>query len=116
MRMRQKGDSGRCDDTGALYRSSPVGEARGQSCGDPIAGLSSVHAEQNAGRRRLGGKCVCEGQPNRIDGGCVERWLAGDGADAVGPKELLHELLISDMFASSICVTSASSVPWERRA
>ena len=42
---------------------------------------------------------VGEREPNRIDGGCIERRLTGDGADAIGSKELLHELSVSVTFA-----------------
>ncbi len=116
--MCQKGDSGRRNDTGALYRSFPGGEARGESSGDPLTGLPCVHTEQNPRRRRCGGERVREGESNRINSGCIERRPAGHGADAIGSKELLHELLVSVTFASSIfvCVTSASSVPLARRA
>src|SRR5260370_15556198 len=116
--MSQKGESGCRDDTRAVYRRSPSGEACGESSGDPVAGLASVHAEQNAWSRRRDRKCVPERKPNRIDCGCIERRLPGDGANAISPKELLHELSVPVKFASliSVCVTSASSVPWARRA
>src|SRR3979490_2970188 len=116
--MCQKGNSGRRDDTGALYQSVPGDEARCESSGDPVAGLACIHAEKNAWRRCCGGERVGKGKPNRIDGVRIERLLAGHCANTIGSKELLHELLISVTCSSSIfvSVTSASSVPWARRA
>ena len=113
VRVCQKGDRRRRNDTGALYRRSPGGEACSKSCGDPFAGLASIHAEQNSRRWCLDGKSMGESKPNRIDGGRIERRLAGNGANTIGSKKLLHELLVSVTFASSIevCFTSASSVP-----
>src|SRR5260370_40215091 len=99
--MCQKGNSGRRDDTGALNRRSPGDEASRESSGDPVARFSCVHAEQNAWRRCRGGKCVGEGKSNRIDGGSIERRLAGDGAAAIGSKERLHEVVSSGRFSSS---------------
>ena len=36
-----------------------------------------------------------ESEADGIDRGCVERGLAGNAANAVGSKKLLHELLVS---------------------
>ena len=36
-----------------------------------------------------------EGEADGVDGGGVERGLAGDGSDAVGAEELLHVVLFS---------------------
>src|SRR5258708_20059432 len=87
--MCQKGDSGRRNDTGALYRSFPGGEARGESSGDPLTGLPCVHTEQNPRRRRCGGERVREGESNRINGGGIEGRPARPRAGALGSQELL---------------------------
>ena len=38
-----------------------------------------------------GAEGLREREADGVDGGGVERGLAGDGADAVGAEELLHE-------------------------
>ena len=47
-----------------------------------------------------------ERQADGVDGGGIERRLTGDGADAVGAEELLHE----------VSVMVARTLPWARRA
>src|ERR1700730_15849899 len=48
VRMSEKADSSRRDNACALYRRSSADKARGESSGNPVAGLASVHAKQNA--------------------------------------------------------------------
>jgi hypothetical protein len=54
-----------------------------------------------------------QGKADGVHGGRIEGILSGDGADAVGSKELLHELLFS---VESDAVIRAESVPEARRA
>jgi hypothetical protein len=54
-----------------------------------------------------------ESETDSVNGGSVKWVLACDGADAVGSKELLHELLIS---VDLVLVTCAVSEPSARRA
>src|SRR6185437_9143846 len=87
---------------------------------DGVAGLACVHTEQDAGRGRRGFKGVSESEADGVDGGPVEGRLTGNATDAVGSKELLHELLISVTFLRFaiylLSDTFAVSVPWATRA
>ena len=119
----EEGDGGGGDDAGVFDRGAAGGEAGGEGGGDPVAGLARVHAEQDAGRasRRWWARATADG----VDGGGIERRLAGDGANAVGAEELLHRWDSGDLnglawaslaWGVSVAVTWAASEPAARRA
>ena len=81
------GDAWGGDDAGRFYRCAADGEAGGESGSDPGGGFAGVHADEDLG---VIAKVVSESKAYCVDGGPVERGLAGDGADAVGAEELLH--------------------------
>ena len=57
--------------------------------GDPVGGFAGVLADEDAGR---GAEVVGESEADGVDGGGVERGLAGDATNAVGSEELLHQM------------------------
>ncbi len=83
----EEGYGGGGDDSGGLYGGASGDEAGGEGGGDPGAGFAGVHAEEDFGGCS---EMMGEGDADGVDGGGVERGLAGDGSDAVGAEELLH--------------------------
>ncbi len=110
VRVREESNSRSSDDTSVLDRGAPGSEAGGERSGDPTSGFAGVHAEEDT---RGGTEMMGKGEADGVDGRFVERGLTGDSADAVGSKELLHELRVSVTF---VAVTWASRLPLPRRA
>jgi len=82
------GDAGSGEDTGAGEGASGIAQAKGESFGDPSAGLAGVLPENDFGRAEAADEAGTAGASDGVDGGAVEGIFTGDGADAVGSKEL----------------------------
>ena len=91
VRAGEEGDGGSGDDTGGFDRGTTSGEACGERGGDPVRGFASVLADEDTGRAA---EVVSEGQADGVDGGGVERGLAGDATNAVGAEKLLHRIIL----------------------
>ena len=89
----EEGDGGSGDDSGGLYGGASGDEAGGEGGCDPGAGLAGVHAEEDFGGCS---EMMGESDADGVDGGGVERGLAGDGSDAVGAEESFHCVCFSN--------------------
>src|SRR5580692_2498533 len=91
-RAGQEGNSRSSDDACRLDRCTDAGghNTRRNRGSYPDAGLASIHTEQYSRVQSGASERMCERHANRVDGQRVERRLAGNGADAVRSKELLH--------------------------
>ena len=91
VRAGEEGDGGSGNDARALDGRAAGGQARGQRGGDPVGGLARVLSDEDA--RRIA-EVMRQREADGVDGGGVERGLAGDAANAVGAKELLHQIFL----------------------
>jgi hypothetical protein len=90
VRAGEEGDGGSGDDSGGFDGGATGREACGKGGGDPVRRLAGVLADEDAGRvAQVMGECEADG----VDGGGVERGLAGDATNAVGAEKLLHRII-----------------------
>src|SRR5664279_5238083 len=74
-------------DPRTLYSNSGLAKARREGACNPRARLARVASQNYAGRGRGLAERVSQCQPRCVDGGCIQRRLACDTANAIGSKE-----------------------------
>ncbi len=82
------GDAGGGEHAGAGKAASGIRQAAGQGFGDPGAGFAGVLPEDDAGVGGAAHQAGAAGASDGVNGGVVEGIFAGDGANAVGSKQL----------------------------
>ena len=82
------GDAGGGEHSGTGEAASGVAQAAGDGFGDPAAGLAGVLPEHDLCGGGAAHEARAAGASDGVDGGEVERIIAGDAANSVGSKQL----------------------------
>ena len=85
---RQIRDTRRGDDAGEASAHVAFAQTARNLLGDPAAGLARIGSDQNLGLHTEPGRFGSEGHAGCVHSCRIERILAGNAADSVGPEKL----------------------------